>query len=89
MSRDFARKVRSGTHVSQKQKKEVEKDEIGRKNRMHENKKIEERVILVGVSEQDGDDTEDSLAELAELVHTAGATAVGTLGSSVSIRIGA
>ena len=46
---------------------------------MHENKKIEERVILVGVSEQDGDDTEDSLSELAELVHTAGATAVGTV----------
>ncbi|MDD7642989.1 MAG: GTPase HflX [bacterium] len=46
---------------------------------MHENKKIEERVILVGVSEQDGDDTEDSLSELVELVHTAGATAVGTV----------
>lgn len=46
---------------------------------MHENKKIEERVILVGVSEQDGDDTADSLAELAELVRTAGATAVGTV----------
>lgn len=44
---------------------------------MHENKKIEERVILVGVSEQDGDDTEDSLAELAELVRTAGASAAG------------
>ena len=46
---------------------------------MHENKQIEERVILVGVSEQDGDDAEDSLAELAELVRTAGATAVGTV----------
>ena len=46
---------------------------------MHENKEIEERVILVGVSEQDGDDTEDSLEELAELVRTAGATAVGTV----------
>ena len=40
---------------------------------------IEEKVILVGVSEQDGDDAEDSLAELAELVHTAGASVVGTL----------
>ena len=30
--------------------------------------KNEERVILVGVSEQDGDDAEDSVAELAELV---------------------
>ena len=46
---------------------------------MYENKDIEERVILVGVSEQDGDDTEDSLEELAELVRTAGATAVGTV----------
>lgn len=46
---------------------------------MHENKKIEERVILVGVSEQDGDDTEDSLEELAELVHTAGAAVAGTV----------
>ncbi len=40
---------------------------------------IEEKVILVGVSEQEGDDAEDSLAELAELVKTAGATVVGTL----------
>lgn len=40
---------------------------------------IEERVILVGVNEQEGDDTEDSLAELAELVKTAGAAVVGTL----------
>ena len=38
--------------------------------------KVEEKVILVGVSEQDGDDAEDSLAELAELVKTAGAEAV-------------
>ena len=37
---------------------------------------IEEKVILVGVSEQDGDDAEDSVAELAELVITAGATVV-------------
>ncbi|MCI5874856.1 MAG: GTPase HflX [Clostridiales bacterium] len=40
---------------------------------------IEEKVILVGVSEQDGDDAEDSVEELAELVKTAGATVVGTL----------
>lgn len=40
---------------------------------------LEEKVILVGVSEQDGDDAEDSVAELAELVKTAGATVVGTL----------
>lgn len=40
---------------------------------------VEEKVILVGVSEQDGDDAEDSVAELAELVKTAGATVVGTM----------
>lgn len=38
--------------------------------------KVEEKVILVGVSEHDGDDAEDSLAELAELVKTAGAEVV-------------
>ncbi len=49
---------------------------------MAEEFKIEEtkeRVILVGVSEQDGDDTEDSLAELGELVATAGASVAGVL----------
>ncbi|MGN0349577.1 MAG: GTPase HflX [Roseburia sp.] len=40
---------------------------------------VEEKVILVGVSEQDGDDAKDSVAELAELVKTAGATVVGSL----------
>lgn len=40
---------------------------------------FKERVILVGVSEQDGDDAEDLLAELAELVKTAGASVAGTL----------
>ena len=40
---------------------------------------IEEKVILVGVSEQEGDDAEDSVTELAELVKTAAATVVGTL----------
>lgn len=40
---------------------------------------LEEKVILVGVSEQDGDDAEDSIAELAELVKTAGAAVVGTM----------
>lgn len=45
----------------------------------YENEQIEEKVILVGISEQDGDDAEDSLAELAELVKTAGAVLVGTL----------
>lgn len=45
----------------------------------YENEQIEEKVILVGISEQDGDDAEDSLAELAELVKTAGAVVAGTL----------
>ena len=40
---------------------------------------LEEKVILVGVSEQDGDDAEDSLMELEELVSTAGATVVGKI----------
>lgn len=47
---------------------------------MAETFKIEEtqeRVILVGVSFQDGDDTQDSLNELAELVKTAGAQVAG------------
>lgn len=46
---------------------------------MHENKEIEERVILVGVSEQEGDDAEDSMEELKELVQTAGASVEGTV----------
>lgn len=45
----------------------------------YENEQMEEKVILIGVSEQDGDDAEDSLAELAELVKTAGAVVAGTL----------
>ena len=40
---------------------------------------LQEKVILVGVSEQEGDDAEDSLVELADLVRTAGAQVVGTL----------
>ena len=40
---------------------------------------VEEKVVLVGVSEQDGDDAADSVAELAELVKTAGASVAGVL----------
>lgn len=40
-------------------------------------KEIEEKLILIGVSTGDGDDTEESLEELKELVNTAGASAVG------------
>lgn len=46
---------------------------------MHDVKQVKEKVILVGVSEQDGDDTEDSLLELAELVKTAGAEVVSVI----------
>ncbi len=47
---------------------------------MSEPLKIEEiieQVILVGVSQQENDDAEDSLTELAELAETAGAQVVG------------
>jgi len=43
---------------------------------MIENREEKERVILVGVCVSDGDDTEVSLKELAELVKTAGAETV-------------
>ena len=46
---------------------------------MIKTEEMEERVILVGVSEQEGDDTEDSIEELKELVKTAGATVVGVV----------
>jgi GTP-binding protein HflX len=46
---------------------------------IYETKKMIERVILVGVSFQDGDDTEQSLDELGELAATAGAVTVGRM----------
>lgn len=46
---------------------------------LYELKEQQERVILVGVQTQDGDDTEESLKELEELVKTAGAVTVGTV----------
>ena len=42
-------------------------------------KEIEERVILVGVQMNDGEDTEESLEELSELAKTAGAQTVETI----------
>ena len=44
---------------------------------MFENEKLAERVILVGVSLRDGDDTEASLDELSDLASAAGAETVG------------
>lgn len=38
-----------------------------------------ERFLLVGVSERDGDDTEDSVEELGTLIRTAGAEVAGVL----------
>ncbi len=46
---------------------------------MIELNEIEERVILVGVQQADGDDTEESVKELGELAKTAGAQVVGTV----------
>ncbi len=46
---------------------------------MIELKEQEERVILVAVSTEDGDDTESSVEELKELASTAGAVTVGTV----------
>ena len=40
-------------------------------------KETQERVILIGISQGDGRDAEDSLDELAELVKTAGAVTAG------------
>ena len=44
---------------------------------MIELKELQERVILVGVSTDDNDDTQKSLDELEELAATAGAVTVG------------
>lgn len=44
---------------------------------MFELEQEKERILLVGVSVDDGDDTEESLDELAELALTAGAETVG------------
>ena len=49
------------------------------KRLMIETAEVQERVILVGVSVNDGIDVEASLAELEELVKTAGAVTVGRM----------
>lgn len=46
---------------------------------MIELNETEERVILVGVQQADGDDTEESVRELGELAQTAGAQVVGSV----------
>ncbi|ABX40921.1 GTPase HflX [Lachnoclostridium phytofermentans] len=46
---------------------------------LYEIKEEQEKVILVAVSENDNDDTEESLDELMELVDTAGAVTVGRI----------
>ena len=40
---------------------------------------IQEKVILVGVQQMTGDDTEEAVNELGELAHTAGAEIVGVV----------
>ena len=45
----------------------------------YENKEVEERVILGGISTGQDEDTEGSLEELKELVKTAGAETIGTV----------
>ena len=44
---------------------------------MYETEQKKERVILVGISLSDAEDVEQSLDELEELAHTAGAECVG------------
>ena len=44
---------------------------------MYETEQKKERVILVGISLSDAEDVDQSLDELEELAHTAGAECVG------------
>ena len=46
---------------------------------MTEFKEIHERVLLVGVQQAAGDDTEESVRELGDLAQTAGAQAVASV----------
>lgn len=47
--------------------------------KLYETQEETEKVILIGVSTSDGDDTEESLMELKDLVKTAGAATVATV----------
>lgn len=46
---------------------------------MIEMEDVQERFLLVGVSEHDEDDTKDSMEELKELVKTAGGAVAGSV----------
>ncbi|MGN0507117.1 MAG: GTPase HflX [Lachnospiraceae bacterium] len=46
---------------------------------LYENAEEQERVVLVGIATAENDDTKESLAELGELVATAGAESVATV----------
>ena len=46
---------------------------------MTETEVIQEKFLLVGISEHDGDDAKDSIEELEELVKTAGGCVVGSV----------
>lgn len=48
-------------------------------SKIYDNEELQEKVILVGVCLEDGDDTMDSLDELKELCKTAGAQTVGVI----------
>ncbi|SES04401.1 GTPase HflX [Lachnobacterium bovis] len=47
---------------------------------------LQEKLILVGVGEQNGDDVNESLDELEELVETTGATVCGRIVQNLEIR---
>ena len=44
---------------------------------MYDLEELEERVVLIGVQENDGEEVESSLEELGELARTAGALVAG------------
>lgn len=48
-------------------------------NQLQETREEKEKVIVIGVSVTDGDDVEESLDELEELIETAGAVSVGRI----------